>query len=80
MMGEMKPLVPTEAIRSVREGHGANCSSVGSVVDTLFLGAVAGGAVLAAVAAAMRRERLELVGETPPEGADDARANAGDEG
>lgn len=49
--------------RIVREGHGANCSSLGSVVDTLFLSAVAGGAVLAAVAAALKRETPRVVGE-----------------
>lgn len=38
----------------VREGHGANCSSIGSVVDTLFASAVVGGALLAAVLAAIR--------------------------
>jgi hypothetical protein len=47
----------------VREGHGANCSSLGSVIDTLFLSAVAGGAVLAAVAAALKREAPRIVGE-----------------
>lgn len=47
----------------VREGHGANCSSLGSVIDTLFLSAVAGGALLAAVAAALKREEARVVGE-----------------
>lgn len=47
----------------VREGHGANCSSLGSVIDTLFLSAVAGGAVLAAVAAALKREEARVVGD-----------------
>ena len=52
------------SITRVREGHGANCSSVGSVVDTLFLSAVAGGAVLAAVAAALKREPITLVADS----------------
>lgn len=47
----------------VREGHGANCSSLGSVIDTLFLSAVAGGALLAAVAAALKREEPRVVGD-----------------
>ena len=42
-----------EHVRVVREGHGANCSSIGSVIDTLFVAQVAAGAVLAAVAAAL---------------------------
>jgi hypothetical protein len=60
-------------VRAVRVGHGANCSSVGSVIDTLFLGAVAGGAIFAAVCAAMKVENVTVVGETedadehPPE-------------
>jgi hypothetical protein len=42
-----------EHIRAVRLGHGANCSSVGSVVDTLFLSAAVGGAIFAAVCASL---------------------------
>jgi hypothetical protein len=44
-------------VRKVRLGHGANCSSVGSVIDTLFATAVVGTAIYAAVAAALERER-----------------------
>ena len=51
-------------VRAVRVGHGANCSSVGSVIDTLFLGAVVGGAVFAAVCAAMKVEPVTVVGPT----------------
>lgn len=47
----------------VRLGHGANCSSIGSVVDTLFVGAVLGTAIFAAVAAAMHRESVTVVGK-----------------
>ncbi len=50
-------------VRAVRLGHGANCSSVGSVIDTLFLGAAVGGAILAAVCAAMKVEPVTVVGE-----------------
>ncbi len=50
----------------VRMGHGGNCSSVGSVVDTLFLGAAAGGALLAAVCAAMQSEEIHVVGDLDP--------------
>ena len=52
-----EPKLRPEHVRSVRLGHGANCSSVGSVIDTLFLGAVAGGAIFAAVCAAVEEER-----------------------
>jgi len=36
----------------VRLGHGANCSSIGAVVDTLFASAVVSTMIFAAVAAA----------------------------
>ena len=45
------------APKIVREGHGANCSSLGSVIDTLFL---------SAVAAALKREEVRIVPEGPP--------------
>ena len=52
-----------KGIRVLREGHGANCSSIGSVVDTLFAGAILGGAIFAAVAAALaREEKVRVVG------------------
>jgi hypothetical protein len=38
--GEQWPIGPAH-LRAVRLGHGGNCSSVGSVIDTLFLGAAA---------------------------------------
>ena len=61
-----------ESVRVVRVGHGANCSSVGSVVDTLFLGAAVGGAIFAAVCAAMKVEAVTVVGEQED---DDARVD-----
>jgi hypothetical protein len=51
-----------EHIRSVRLGHGANCSSIGSVVDTLFASAVLTGAIFAAVCAALATEKITVVG------------------
>jgi hypothetical protein len=60
-----------EHVRAVRLGHGANCSSVGSVIDTLFLGAVAGGAIFAAVCAAVEEEKIESQ-SAPEKGRDDA--------
>jgi hypothetical protein len=46
----------------VRLGHGANCSSIGSLVDTLFAMATVGGAVFASVVAAMGNESVRLAG------------------
>ncbi len=55
-----------EGTLAVRMGHGANCSSIGSVVDTLFASATIGAAVIAAIAAAMAKEKVTAVkGETP---------------
>jgi hypothetical protein len=56
-----------EHVLRVRLGHGANCSSMGSVIDTLFATAVVGAAVFAAVAAALRSEGVRVAG--PPAGA-----------
>lgn len=60
--GALRPEPPSDALTSssvteedilvLRRGPGANCSSIGSALDLLFLSAVAGGAVLAVVAAA----------------------------
>ncbi len=56
-----------EHILRVRLGHGANCSSVGSVVDTLFVVSAVSGALLAAIAAAIASDSVRVVGgETPP--------------
>jgi hypothetical protein len=53
-----------EHILVVRAGHGANCSSIGSVIDTLFVTATVGAAIFAAVAAALKAEEVSLV--SPP--------------
>jgi len=55
-------------MRVVRLGHGANCSSIGSVVDTLFASAVVGSAILTAIAAAVAREspRADPGERSPP--------------
>jgi hypothetical protein len=63
-MSERRPIEP-EQLRAVRVGHGANCSSVGSVIDTLFAAALMGGAVFAAVMAALAEEPVRVV--APPE-------------
>ena len=54
--------VSKENVRVVRAGHGANCSSIGSVVDTLFASAVIGSMVFAAALAAMKSERVTIAG------------------
>jgi hypothetical protein len=62
-----KRAVDPERVRLVRIGHGANCSSIGSVVDTLFATAVVGAAVFAAVVAALAREDVHVAGERRPD-------------
>jgi hypothetical protein len=42
-----------DGVLVVRRGPGANCSSIGSAVEMLFLSATVGAAVLAAIAAAL---------------------------
>lgn len=42
-----------EQVRCVRLGHGANCSSIGSVLDLLFATATVGAAIFAAAAASI---------------------------
>ncbi len=54
---EEPPALTPEDILVVRRGPGANCSSIGSALDVLFLSAVAGSAILAAVAAALPSSR-----------------------
>jgi hypothetical protein len=61
-MSERRTVLP-QHIRVVRVGHGANCSSIGSVIDTLFVTALAGGAVFAAIAAALSEEPIRIVRE-----------------
>lgn len=73
---ELSTEVREENIRCVRIGHGANCSSVGSVIDTLFLGAAVGGAIFAAVCAAMKAEGVTLVGGDVPATSGQTKADA----
>ena len=61
-MSNQRAIPKPEHVIAVRLGHGANCSSIGSVVDTLFLSATLGSAVFAAVCAAMRDEPVRVVG------------------
>jgi hypothetical protein len=57
--------INADHVRRVRVGHGANCSSIGSVVDTLFATATVGAALFTAVVAALGREPVEIV-KAPP--------------
>ena len=67
MSAPRRPGPSPEHVRAVRLGHGANCSSVGSVVDTLFVSAAVGSAVFAAICAAMREEPVREVRGAPEE-------------
>ncbi len=52
-------------ILAVRRGPGANCSSIGSAVEMLFLSATAGSALLVAASALLRPDADEAA--KPPE-------------
>jgi len=65
------PIEPDEIV-VVRRGPGANCSSIGSVLDVLFLSALVGGAILVGVAAAFGRDAEPREGEPEKPGGDDA--------
>ena len=59
----LEPALEPDDILVLRRGPGANCSSVGSAVDVLFLSAVVAGAALVAVAASVRPRRAQSVEE-----------------
>jgi len=73
------PLDVESHVLAVHVGHASNCSSVGSVVDFLFVSAAAGAALLAAVAATLgsstRPEAGEPEAATADDGAKDERAD-----
>ena len=48
-----EPDEAADGVLVVRRGPGANCSSIGSAVEMLFLSATVGTAILAAVAASL---------------------------
>lgn len=54
---------PTGEILSVHFGPSANCSSIGSFIDFLFVSSVVGGATIAAVAALLEERRAD---DRPP--------------
>ncbi len=54
-------------VLAVRRGPGANCSSIGSAVEMLFLSATAGSALLVAVTAMLRTDdEAAKPAEAPP--------------
>lgn len=73
-----------EEILVVRRGPGANCSSIGSALDMLYLSAVAAGAVLVGIAAALGEHATttkpsRTAGKEPPgerDATEDADASA----
>jgi hypothetical protein len=69
--------IAPEEILVVRRGPGANCSSVGSVLDILFVSAAVGGAILVGVTAALARaeprDGSRAPEPDPEEKSDDAR-------
>jgi hypothetical protein len=69
--------LPDESLLRVRTGHGANCSSVGSVVDTLFASAAVGSALFAAIVAALQSEPVRVVGRGAKEAEGDAASQVG---
>jgi hypothetical protein len=70
--------VAEERVGVVRTGHGANCSSIGSVIDTLFATATVGAMVFAAVTAALAREEVRVVGGRGAEPEDNASRDGED--
>ena len=54
-----------DGVLAVRRGPGANCSSIGSVVDVLFGAAVVGGALYALIAASLREHESPACAPTP---------------
>lgn len=77
-MSERGPIVEAspaaidpEEILALRRGPGANCSSIGSTLDVLFLSATVAGMILVSVAAALGEANSEKRAQA-------ARGDAGD--
>jgi hypothetical protein len=67
-------LITPDEILAVRRGPGANCSSIGSALDLLFLSAALAGVVMATVAAAFGGEEPAREDDGEGEEGDDASA------
>jgi hypothetical protein len=66
-----------EGVLAVRAGPGANCSSIGSVVDMLFAAAVAAGVIYAGVVASLGDGAIEQVGAREREPSEPSEADEG---
>lgn len=51
-----------KGVLAVRRGPGANCSSIGSVVDVLFGAAVFGSVIWAGILASLKDRPMESIG------------------
>ena len=71
MTGDDPRTGSSEGVLAVRPLPGANCSSIGSVVDMLFVAGAVGGVLLVAATAALSGRDVELVGPTGEEPQDD---------
>jgi hypothetical protein len=75
-----EPIDPEE-ILVLRRGPGANCSSIGSALDVLFLSATLAGVILVSVAAAMgdakEAARRGKGADAPPEAKEAGDAGSG---
>ena len=60
MLKAKREAIERGALR-LRQGHGANCSSIGSVIDLLFATAAVGGAIFAAVSATLSEQTVDVV-------------------
>lgn len=63
----MESIELPKGVLAVRAGPGANCSSIGSVVDLLFGTAIVAGMVYAAIAASLRDANDASVEVVPEE-------------
>ncbi len=70
MSDEERELEADQVLR-VRAGHGANCSSIGSVIDTLFATATVSAAVFATVLAALKTEDVKVISPRAESGDDE---------
>ncbi|MGE0784220.1 MAG: hypothetical protein AB7S26_00930 [Sandaracinaceae bacterium] len=66
-------------VLSVHVGHSANCSSVGSFVDFLFVSSVLGAAALGAYAILVRKQGETAKADEPAGSVDDPSAIRRDE-
>jgi hypothetical protein len=61
-----QPIELPPGVLAVRRGPGANCSSIGSVVDLLFGAVVVSGMLYAGVVVALGDRKVDQVGRKKP--------------